>query len=54
MTTPEHMADLFTEWAQRERILPRLTEEQCADLAKAFMAGYMAALAQPDTRPQAN
>ena len=42
----ELMADLFTEWAKREGILSRITEEQCRDLAKAFMAGYAAAEAQ--------
>jgi hypothetical protein len=41
--TPEDgpvIADLFASWAQREGILPRVTEEQCRDLAKAFAYGY--------------
>jgi hypothetical protein len=39
-TGPSLMAQLFTDWAQREGLLSRITEEQCADLAKAFMAGW--------------
>lgn len=42
----EAMADLFTEWAKREGILSRITEDQCRDLAKAFTAGFAAAEAQ--------
>jgi hypothetical protein len=38
------MADMFTEWARRTGILPRVTEDQCRDLAAAFMAGYAASL----------
>ena len=36
---PDEMAAAFTAWAAGEGILARVTEEQCADLAKAFMAG---------------
>lgn len=31
---------LFAEWAQREGILARVTEDECADLARAFMMGF--------------
>jgi hypothetical protein len=41
----EMMADLFAGWAKREGLLGRIDEEQCRDLAKAFMAGYAAAFA---------
>jgi hypothetical protein len=38
---------LFTEWLAREDILPRITEQQCADLGQAFLAGFM--LGRADT-----
>lgn len=36
----ETVAGLFASWAQREGILARVTEKECADLAKAFMYGF--------------
>lgn len=36
---PDEMAAAFAAWAAEAGILARVTEEQCADLAKAFMAG---------------
>jgi hypothetical protein len=36
----QELADRCAQWAQREGILERVTEEQFADIAKAFMAGY--------------
>jgi hypothetical protein len=42
-TDPDTMAEMFTDWAKREGLLPRITEEQCADLAKAYMAGWVMA-----------
>ena len=41
--TPELLADLFADWAKRDGILARITKEQCADLARAFGAGFMIA-----------
>lgn len=38
----ERVAGLVTGWAQREGILARTTPDQFADIAKAFMAGYIA------------
>jgi hypothetical protein len=38
---------LFTQWLAREDILPRITEQECADLGKAFLAGFM--LGRADT-----
>jgi hypothetical protein len=38
------IADAFANWGAKEGILSRITEEQCADLAKAFAAGCMYAL----------
>jgi len=35
------MANLTAEWANREGILGGLSEDQCRDLAEAFMAGYL-------------
>lgn len=46
---PEVMADMFTEWANREGILARITGEQCADLALAFGAGFMCGQAVAET-----
>jgi hypothetical protein len=37
---PGEMANLTAEWAKREGILGKLSEEQCRDLARAFAAGY--------------
>lgn len=34
------VARLFASWAQREGILSRVTEDQCALLARAFMTGF--------------
>ncbi len=34
------VASLFAAWAQREGILARITEDEAADLAKAFITGY--------------
>ena len=36
-TTPSR---LFADWAKRQGILSRITEDQCADLALAFFAGW--------------
>jgi len=33
-------AELFGEWAAKEGLLGRITEDQCADLARAFIAGW--------------
>ena len=33
-------AEEFAKWLQAEGMLSRLTEEQAADLAKAFMQGF--------------
>lgn len=38
---PDEMADAFAAWAAGKGILARVTGEQCADLAKAFMAGCL-------------
>ena len=41
--TPEHgelCATLFTDYAKREGLLARLTEEQFAEMAKVFMYGF--------------
>lgn len=51
--TPELLADLFTDWAERDGILARITEEQCADLARAFGAGFMIAQGFVKARPSA-
>lgn len=40
MTDGNELSALFAKWAEREGILARIDEQQCADLAKAFMAGY--------------
>ena len=40
--SPDEMADAFAKWASEDGILTRITEEQCADLARAFSAGYLA------------
>lgn len=37
------LASQFTEWASREGLLARIAEEQCADLAKAYIAGAVSA-----------
>jgi hypothetical protein len=37
------LAESFSEWASREGILTQITEEQCADLAKAYIAGAVSA-----------
>ena len=43
-TTPELLADLFTDWAKRDGILARITDrQQVADLGLAFGAGFMIA-----------
>ena len=44
MSGADEFAEAFTQWAQSEGLLPRITQEQCADLAKAFGAGYLYAL----------
>jgi hypothetical protein len=51
VATPEMMADMFARWAKREGILARVTEDQCADLARAFGAGFLSATAKPTTTP---
>jgi hypothetical protein len=33
-------ADLFAKWAAKEGLLARVTEDQCAGLARAFIAGW--------------
>ena len=38
---PDALAALFTRWMVTEGLLSRVTEEQCADLAKAYMAGFL-------------
>ena len=38
---------LFTEWLAHQDILPTITEQECADLGKAFLAGFM--LGRADT-----
>jgi hypothetical protein len=38
---------LFTEWLAHQDILPRITEQECADIGKAFLAGFM--LGRADT-----
>ena len=38
---PDEMAAAFAAWAAGEGILARVTDQQCADLAKAFMAGCL-------------
>lgn len=40
MADGNELSALFVKWAQGEGILARIDEQQCADLAKAFMAGY--------------
>ena len=40
MTDGNELSALFARWAEGEGILARISEEQCADLARAFMAGY--------------
>jgi hypothetical protein len=39
-TDPGKLAELFTKWAENDGIMDRITDEQAADLAHAFMAGY--------------
>ena len=48
---PDEMAEAFAAWAAGEGILARAGGEQCADLARAFMAGcvYAARLAGAGT-----
>jgi hypothetical protein len=36
----EEVAEMFAGWAQRAGILARITEEQCADLSRAFITGF--------------
>jgi len=43
MIDPDALAYMFTDWAKSEGMLPRITEDQCRDLAKAFAAGYVKA-----------
>jgi hypothetical protein len=38
---PEKIVILFTEWLARENILPRITEQECADLSRAFFTGFL-------------
>ena len=38
---------LFTQWLAHQDILPRISEQQCADLGQAFLAGFM--LGKADT-----
>jgi hypothetical protein len=38
---------LFTQWLAHQDILPRITEQECADLGKAFLAGFL--LGRADT-----
>jgi hypothetical protein len=38
---------LFTQWLAHQDILPRITEQECADIGQAFLAGYM--LGRADT-----
>ena len=38
---------LFTQWLAHQDILPRITEQECADIRQAFLAGYM--LGKADT-----
>jgi hypothetical protein len=45
--TGAHVAELFVQWAHRDGILARVTKVQCADLARAFIAGYLTARAAP-------
>lgn len=33
-------ADLFGKWAAKEGLLAEVTEGECADLARAFIAGW--------------
>lgn len=33
-------ADLFGKWVAMEGLLGRITQDQCADLARAFLAGW--------------
>ena len=40
MTDGNELSALFAKWAEGEGILARIDEQQCADLARAFMAGY--------------
>lgn len=49
------LAGEFSEWASREGLLARVTEEQCADLAKAYIAGAISAAvaAAPHIRSEA-
>jgi hypothetical protein len=49
--TPGSMADAFTQWAKQEGLLPRITEDQCADLARAFMAGCAYAIRSGGVQP---
>jgi len=44
---PKRVLILFTEWLAHEDILPRITEQECADIGQAFLAGYM--LGRADT-----
>ena len=57
---PKRVLFLFTEWLAHEDILPRITEQECADLGKAFLAGFMlgradalAAMAHPSSSHRA-
>jgi hypothetical protein len=43
MTDPDTMAEFFAQWAKREGILPIIDKGQCADLARAYMAGWVMA-----------
>lgn len=44
---PKRVLILFTQWLAHEDILPRITEQECADLGKAFLAGFL--LGRADT-----
>lgn len=38
---PEGMVEAFAVWAGRTGLLDRITSQQCADYAAAFMAGWV-------------